>query len=105
MSSSFFIPLRYVLHYDGDVLILNEHIQSRVEVDHYRNSSGNIVVGQFVMQSIYMVELPDRKLQIYPSRDGTTEDAPFKGFHFSGFFDSCQEIIKLLGMPLDTPIS
>lgn len=105
MSSSIFIPLRYVLHYDGDTLILNEHIDHIVEVDHFRDNNGNIVVGQFTVSTTFMITLNDRKLQIYPMYEGSDEKSPFEGFHFSGFVDSCQEIIKYLGMPKDTPIN
>ena len=42
-------------------------------------------------------------LQLYPS---FRDDKPnvIKGFHFSGFYTSCQSVIRTLGMPADTEI-
>ena len=42
-------------------------------------------------------------LQIYPTFE---DDKPnvIKGFYFSGFYTSCQSVIKTLGMPSDTEI-
>ncbi len=99
-----FIPLRYVLHHDGDDIILNGHITHTVDVDHYRNKDGIIVAGLFVVKSRYMIELPDRSLELIPLREGPEEDSPFEGFHFTGFIDSCKQIIKMLDMPEDTLI-
>ena len=42
-------------------------------------------------------------LQLYPS---FRDDKPnvITGFHFSGFYTSCQSVIRTLGMPADTEI-
>ena len=105
MSSSIFIPLRYVLHHDGDDIIMNRLISTTTSVDYYRDSDGIPVVGQFVVNTRYVIELSDRTLELYPMYEGSDENTPFQGFHFTGFMDSCREIIRNLGMPEDTPIN
>ena len=105
MSSSIFIPLRYVLHHDGDEIIMNRLITTTISVDHYREADGIPVVGQFVVKTQYVIELSDRTLELFPMREGPDDDTPFEGFYFSGFHDSCKEIINVLGMPEGTPIN
>lgn len=105
MSSSIFIPLRYVLHHDGDEIIMNRLISTTTSVDYYRDSDGIPVVGQFVVKTQYVIELSDRTLELFPMYEGPDDDTPFEGFYFSGFYDSCKEIITVLGMPENTVIS
>lgn len=105
MSVSLFIPATHCIVYDeeGEPVFHNSiRLLTEIRPCYSENMEP---IGGFTVEVIYVIDLEDRTLQIYPSHeDNSDPTSRFRGFLFSGFYESAKKIIELLNMPKDSEI-
>lgn len=110
MSSSLFIPYKYVVTHDEDG---NKKLIDKISVDLDLEQRETFVKGEPVkynpLKLYYVLEVEIqgelRRLELHPIylRVGVC-DEEFIGFQYTGFYSTCEELIGILNLPPEIDI-